>query len=261
MVEQGGQRLRVMKGAVRTLAEACGLAGRRVEALEARVAAAAAEGLPRAGGGARPEAGAPVLVGLVALFDPPRPDAAELIAALRDLGVAVKMLTGDALPVAREIAQGVGLPDIRRVRRAASGRAARARPAPTRWLAADGFAEVYPEDKYVVVKRLQAAGHVVGMTGDGVNDAPALRQAEVGIAVSSATDVAKGAASVVLTDRGPGEHRRPGRAGAGDLPAHPDLDHQQDQPHDPEGGLRGDRLPRHRPLRHLGLRACCCSCS
>jgi magnesium-transporting ATPase (P-type) len=67
---------------------------------------------------------------------------------------------------------------------------------------ADGFAEVYPEDKYVVVQRLQAAGHVTGMTGDGVNDAPALRQAEVGIAVSTATDVAKGAASVVLTEPG-----------------------------------------------------------
>jgi H+-transporting ATPase len=67
---------------------------------------------------------------------------------------------------------------------------------------ADGFAEVFPEDKYIVVKHLQAAGHVTGMTGDGVNDAPALRQAEVGIAVSSATDVAKGAASVVLTEAG-----------------------------------------------------------
>ncbi len=67
---------------------------------------------------------------------------------------------------------------------------------------ADGFAEVFPEDKYVVVKQLQAAGHVTGMTGDGVNDAPALRQAEVGIAVSTATDVAKGAASVVLTEPG-----------------------------------------------------------
>ena len=67
---------------------------------------------------------------------------------------------------------------------------------------ADGFAEVFPEDKYIVVKYLQAAGHVTGMTGDGVNDAPALRQAEVGIAVSSATDVAKGAASVVLTEPG-----------------------------------------------------------
>ena len=67
---------------------------------------------------------------------------------------------------------------------------------------ADGFAEVYPEDKYIVVQHLQAAGHVTGMTGDGVNERPALRQAEVGIAVSSATDVAKGAASVVLTEPG-----------------------------------------------------------
>ncbi|MGA8049800.1 MAG: HAD-IC family P-type ATPase, partial [Burkholderiales bacterium] len=67
---------------------------------------------------------------------------------------------------------------------------------------AGGFAEIYPEDKYTVVRHLQAAGHVAGMTGDGVNDAPALRQAEVGIAVSSATDVAKGAASVVLTEPG-----------------------------------------------------------
>ena len=67
---------------------------------------------------------------------------------------------------------------------------------------ADGFAEVFPEDKYIVVQHLQAAGHVTGMTGDGVNDAPALRQAEVGIAVSTATDVAKGAASVVLTEPG-----------------------------------------------------------
>jgi magnesium-transporting ATPase (P-type) len=66
----------------------------------------------------------------------------------------------------------------------------------------DGFAEVYPQDKYTVVQRLQAAGHVTGMTGDGVNDAPALRAAEVGIAVSTATDVAKGAASVVLTEAG-----------------------------------------------------------
>ena len=68
--------------------------------------------------------------------------------------------------------------------------------------AADGYAEVYPEDKYIVVQRLQAAGHVTGMTGDGVNDAPALRQAEVGIAVNTATDVAKGAASVILTEPG-----------------------------------------------------------
>jgi magnesium-transporting ATPase (P-type) len=103
--------------------------------------------------------------------------------------------------VASEIARSVGLKDIRRVAdlKAAS---THANDAADLFAGTDGFAEVFPEDKYTVVKQLQAAGHVTGMTGDGVNDAPALRQAEVGIAVSTATDVAKGAASVVLTEPG-----------------------------------------------------------
>ena len=121
---------------------------------------------------------------------------------LRDLGVAVKMLTGDALAVASEIARGVGLPNIRRVADLKAASAQAGNEAVDLLAGADGFAEVYPEDKYIVVQHLQAAGHVTGMTGDGVNDAPALRQAEVGIAVSTATDVAKGAASVVLTEPG-----------------------------------------------------------
>jgi magnesium-transporting ATPase (P-type) len=145
------------------------------------------------------------LLGLVTLYDPPRPDARDLIAELKALGVRVKMLTGDALPVAREIGRDLGLPEIRSVAdlRTSSASSGTATAAATDPLAgADGFAEVYPEDKYLVVKRLQAAGHVTGMTGDGVNDAPSLRQAEVGIAVSTATDAAKAAASVVLTEPG-----------------------------------------------------------
>jgi len=142
------------------------------------------------------------MVGLVSLYDPPRPDAKQLIASLGDLGVAVKMLTGDALAVAREIASGVGLPNIRRVADLKAASALAGNEAVDLLAGADGFAEVFPEDKYIVVQHLQAAGHVTGMTGDGVNDAPALRQAEVGIAVSTATDVAKGAASVVLTEPG-----------------------------------------------------------
>ncbi len=202
VVEQNGQRLRVLKGAVRTVAEACGLKPAEIEALEVSVRAAAAKGYRTLAVARGPETGTPALVGLVSLYDPPRPDAKQLIATLLDLGVPVKMLTGDALPVALEIGQGVGLPNIRRVADLKAAGAAAGNAAVDLLAGADGFAEVYPEDKYIVVQHLQAAGHVTGMTGDGVNDAPALRQAEVGIAVSTATDVAKGAASVVLTEAG-----------------------------------------------------------
>lgn len=202
VVEQNGQRQRVMKGAVRTVAEACGLKADEIAALEARVGESALKGYRTLAVARGTETGMPALLGLVTLYDPPRPDAEQLIATLRGLGVSVKMLTGDALAVAREIGQGAGLPNIQRVAdlKAASARAGNA--AVDLLAGVDGFAEVYPEDKYIVVRHLQAAGHVTGMTGDGVNDAPALRQAEVGIAVSTATDVAKGAASVVLTEPG-----------------------------------------------------------
>jgi len=197
MVEQNGQRLRMMKGAVRTIAEACGLKPSEVQAVEAGISAAAAKGYRTLAVARGQETGTPSLLGVVSLYDPPRPDAKGLIAALLGLGVPVKMLTGDALPVAREIGAGVGLPNIRSVVDLKD-----AGNEVDLLAGADGFAEVYPEDKFLVVQHLQAAGHVTGMTGDGVNDAPALRQAEVGIAVSSATDVAKGAASVVLTEAG-----------------------------------------------------------
>ncbi len=140
------------------------------------------------------------LVGLTALYDKPRPDSKELISELKEVGVSVKMLTGDALPVAKEVAEQVGLnqnivrfsdmkglPESELIKTLEDN---------------SGFAEIYPEDKYSIVKGLQRGGHIVGMTGDGINDAPALKQAEVGIAVSNATDVAKNAASVVLTTEG-----------------------------------------------------------
>jgi plasma-membrane proton-efflux P-type ATPase len=202
VVEQNGQRLRVMKGAVRTVAEACGLQPPAIDELESRVSESARKGYRTLAVARGPETGTPALVGLVTLYDPPRPDAKQLIATLHDLGVPVKMLTGDALAVACEIGQGVGLPNIRRVGDLKATGAQAGNQSIDLLAGADGFAEVYPEDKYIVVQHLQAAGHVTGMTGDGVNDAPALRQAEVGIAVSSATDVAKGAASVVLIEPG-----------------------------------------------------------
>jgi H+-transporting ATPase len=202
VVKQNGVRLRVMKGALRTIGGACGLQLPAIEALEERASAAAAKGYRTLAVARGPDPGTPVLIGLVSLYDPPRTDAKQLIAELRNLGVRVKMLTGDSVAVAAEIGQGVGLSNIRRVADLKAAATLAGIDAVDLFAGTDGIAEVYPEDKYIVVQHLQAAGHVTGMTGDGVNDAPALRQAEVGIAVSTATDVAKGAASVVLTEPG-----------------------------------------------------------
>jgi len=198
VVRKDGHELRLLKGAWRTLAELAGVDATKQAELEEVATREASRGLrvlavARADGGAPPR-----IVGLALLRDPPRADSRQLIEQLRALGVGVKMLTGDALQVAREVGSTVGLPAIAR---ASELRDAGARAADVA-IGADGFAEVFPDDKFRVVSALQAAGHVVGMTGDGVNDAPALRQAEVGIAVASATDVAKGAASAVLTTEG-----------------------------------------------------------
>ena len=135
-------------------------------------------------------------VGLLALEDPPRADSAALVRSLRDLGVRILMVTGDNLATARAIARRIGIGE-----RAAAPEAIEGLDA-VHALDFDVFARVFPEHKFRLVKLLQSAGHVVGMTGDGVNDAPALKQADVGIAVASATDVARAAAGVVLT--GPG---------------------------------------------------------
>jgi H+-transporting ATPase len=135
------------------------------------------------------------LAGLVALQDPPRDDSKAVIQRLRDLGVRVLMITGDSLATAQAIARQVGITGG-----ACPGEAVQqGRHESTE---CEVFAGVFPEDKFQLVRNLQQAGHVVGMTGDGVNDAPALKQAEVGVAVANATDVAKAAASLVLTNPG-----------------------------------------------------------
>jgi H+-transporting ATPase len=141
------------------------------------------------------------LIGIAALYDAPREDSPRLIEELKKLGISVKMLTGDALPIAREVAGKAGLGD-NITRLADLKNNLDSEDTLKAMEESDGFAEIYPEDKYLIVKRLQAGGHVVGMTGDGVNDAPALKQAEVGIAVSNATDIAKKSSSVVLSLEG-----------------------------------------------------------
>ncbi len=202
VVDTGKHQTQVVKGALHTLAALAHMDAKALAALDARALDQARRGF-RVLAVARAESDAPLqIVGLAFLHDALRPDSRRLIDELRSLGVTVKMLTGDALPVAREIAGELGLGDIvgaPDLRAASEADATRAAALTAR---SGGFAEIFPEDKFLVVKSLQAAGHVVGMTGDGVNDAPALRQAEVGIAVAAATDVAKGAASVVLTTDG-----------------------------------------------------------
>jgi H+-transporting ATPase len=144
-------------------------------------------------------------LGLLPLADPPRPDSAKTIADAKAHGVTVKMLTGDNTAIAAEIAGQVGLGT--RIEQAAGllagcedGHVSTA--AQERIETTDGYAEVFPEHKFTIVKALQERGHIVGMTGDGVNDAPALKQADTGIAVQGATDAARAAADLVLTAPG-----------------------------------------------------------
>jgi len=141
------------------------------------------------------------MAGIIALIDPPLPDSAKMIAKIKELGIKVKMLTGDALVIAKEIATQVRIGD--HIVEASTFRKATDMTEANQIINNnDGFAEVFPEDKYNIVKALQNQKEITGMTGDGVNDAPALKQAEVGIAVKSATDVAKQAASVILLHEG-----------------------------------------------------------
>ena len=203
VVKKGTVEFRVMKGSFNVLARVCNLNDKNKADLEKRINEFAKDGFRTLAVAIEQNETSPQLVGLVALHDPPRPDSKKLINQLKNLGVSVKMLTGDALPIARQIAKAVGIGD--RVIKASQIKgltdSSQSKVADL-VEKSDIFAEVYPEDKYLIVKGFQAKGHIVGMTGDGVNDAPALKQAEVGTAVSCATDVAKGAASIVLTDAG-----------------------------------------------------------
>jgi H+-transporting ATPase len=139
-------------------------------------------------------------VGLLALFDPPREDSAETIASAERMGINVKMITGDHEAIAKEIASRVNLgQNMALPKDFTDVPDEQAEPIVE---AVDGFAQVFPEHKYRIVSLLQGKNHIVGMTGDGVNDAPALKKADVGIAVAGSTDVAKSAADIVLTGVG-----------------------------------------------------------
>jgi H+-transporting ATPase len=206
--DSGGSTVRAVKGAfaaVAGLTQPDTEASKTANALEAqgfRVLAVAL-GPPRA----------LKLAGLIALSDPPRPDSAALITELHALGVRAVMVTGDAPATAAIVAHAVGL----------DGKVCPPGPIPADVRPQDFavFAGILPEGKYDLVKALQKSGYIVGMCGDGANDAPALRQAQMGIAVSTATDVAKSAAGIVLTKPGTRRYRRFDKRRPRNVPAHP----------------------------------------
>ena len=198
-----GSSFKVTKGAPQVILALSSNAKQVNASVDQAVNEFAARGF-RSLGVARAEGnGAWQFLGVLPLFDPPRADAKATIATARQMGVEVKMVTGDALAIAIETARTLGmgtdildaasLGDTKRTETAAMSRTVES---------ADGYAQVFPEHKYHIVDVLQRRGHIVGMTGDGVNDAPALKKADCGIAVSSATDAARAAASIVLTTPG-----------------------------------------------------------
>ncbi|XP_075506059.1 plasma membrane ATPase 4-like isoform X2 [Primulina tabacum] len=146
------------------------------------------------------------LLGLLPLFDPPRHDSAETIRRALNLGVNVKMITGDQLAIAKETGRRLGMGTNMYPSSSLLGQdrdeSVTGLPVDELIEKADGFAGVFPEHKYEIVKRLQERKHICGMTGDGVNDAPALKKADIGIAVADATDAARGASDIVLTEPG-----------------------------------------------------------
>ncbi len=195
-----GNKFKVSKGATQVILSLTGEDKKTADKMNEYVNKFAEKGYRALGVAITDESGKWQYAGLLGLYDPPREDSAETIKTAASMGVNVKMVTGDHIAIAKEISKEVNLgtkiiipedfadkPD-RKAKKVVEE--------------TDGFAEVFPEHKYHIVELLQDKGHIVGMTGDGVNDSPALKKANVGIAVAGATDAAKSAASIVLTRPG-----------------------------------------------------------
>ena len=200
IIGDNGKEIRILKGAVPTILDCCdGLGSNTIEAANRTAGAFSVKGF-RALAVAVAEESCVHLAGLLAIADPPRKDSAQMISKIRNMGIKPIMITGDSTAIAREIADQVGIGG--RILSASSLKGSSREEQLKMIRENDGFAEVFPEDKYQIVKLLQESGHMVGMTGDGVNDSPALKQAELGTAVCEATDVAKASASMILTRPG-----------------------------------------------------------
>jgi H+-transporting ATPase len=178
-------------------------AGEVKPAVEKAINEFAARGFRSLGVARADEEGKWKFIGMLPLFDPPREQAKVTIASARQMGVDVKMVTGDQIAIARETSRQLGLGTNILDAGALGDTKKQESPQTAEAIEnADGFAQVFPEHKFHIVDVLQKRGHIVGMTGDGVNDAPALKKADCGIAVSGATDAARAAASIVLLASG-----------------------------------------------------------
>jgi H+-transporting ATPase len=198
-----GKEFKVSKGAPQVILELAANAGQVKVAVDKAVNDFAARGF-RSLGVARAEGdGQWQFIGVLPLFDPPREDARETIATALAMGVKIKMVTGDALAIAKETAKkldmGTNILDASSLGDSKKNETTEIAKSIEN---AEGFAQVFPEHKFHIVDMLQKRGHIVGMTGDGVNDAPALKKADCGIAVSDATDAARAAAAIVLMTPG-----------------------------------------------------------
>jgi len=198
-----GTVFKVTKGAPQVILELATNAAQVKPAVEKAIEGFAARGFRSLGVARADQEDKWHFLGVLPLFDPPREDSKETIATARQMGVNVKMVTGDQLAIARETAGQLGMG----AHILDAGGFGDTKHHETAQLAesiekADGFAQVFPEHKFHIVDVLQQRGHIVGMTGDGVNDAPALKKADCGIAVSGATDAARAAASIVLLTPG-----------------------------------------------------------
>ena len=200
VTDKSGKTINVIKGAPQVVIEKCKDEINNREDIETKINEFAKMGYRVIGIASSYNNNVWNLIGFIPLFDPPRDDAKETIAEAEAAGINIKMVTGDNIAIAKQISSKLGLkPNIISADKLQN---MESHMVEDQIENADGFAEVFPEHKFKIVKEFQKLNHIVGMTGDGVNDAPALKAADCGIAVAGATDAAKSAASIVLTETG-----------------------------------------------------------
>jgi H+-transporting ATPase len=199
-IEYSQKKLKVSKGATQAILSLIGGKSSLGEKIDGAISGFARKGYRALAVAIREGEGEWKMAGVIAMEDPPREDSADTVKSAQQMGVMVKMVTGDRIEIAKNIASQVNLGTNIIASEEIKEKTDREATAVVE--KSDGFAQVYPEHKYHIVELLQKHNHIVGMTGDGVNDAPALKKADVGIAVEGATDAAKSSASIVFTKPG-----------------------------------------------------------